>query len=147
MQVGALGSVSYEGSAHRHREQLCNGMATIRLEQLDENEEEMPRKINIWNLLTRNTALKDTRRTPARDDEAYRAGRKVYDSTRWQRLRRMQLAEFPLCRVCACAGAHIDHIKTIRAGGEPYDQANLQTLCASCHSSKTATEMRISTIN
>lgn len=52
----------------------------------------------------------------------------------------MQLAEFPLCNMCNGIGAHIDHIVPLRAGGAPYDQANLQTLCASCHSKKTRRE-------
>ena len=49
------------------------------------------------------------------------------------------------CRNCGrvCANkreAHADHIVPIAAGGERYDLANGQTLCASCHGSKSARE-------
>ena len=49
------------------------------------------------------------------------------------------------CRQCGrvCSGnkeAHADHIVPIAQGGERYDLANGQTLCASCHGSKSASE-------
>jgi len=49
------------------------------------------------------------------------------------------------CRACGrvCSDhreAHADHIVPISQGGERYDVANGQTLCASCHSRKTARE-------
>ena len=34
----------------------------------------------------------------------------------------------------------VDHIQPIAKGGARYDPANLQSLCASCHARKTATE-------
>ena len=65
---------------------------------------------------------------------------------RWQRLRRMLLAEQPLC--ADPFGQHggyparatdVDHILPRRAGGD--DSAdNLQALCHECHSRKTASE-------
>ena len=62
---------------------------------------------------------------------------------RWQKLSRMHRRRFPLCadpfgvhgeRIEP--GAHVDHIVPLARGGTN-DAANLQTLCASCHSRKT----------
>jgi 5-methylcytosine-specific restriction protein A len=51
----------------------------------------------------------------------------------------------PLCRECKKsgiikAGQMIDHLIPIRDGGEKYDHENLQTLCWSHHSEKSANE-------
>lgn len=35
---------------------------------------------------------------------------------------------------------HVDHITPISDGGHPFDESNLQTLCAECHEAKTARE-------
>lgn len=46
-------------------------------------------------------------------------------------------------KVIAAKGeAHADHITPIRQGGDRYDIANGQCLCASCHSKKTLAETR-----
>ena len=34
----------------------------------------------------------------------------------------------------------VDHIRPVQGGGDPYDLANLQTLCRSCRISKTRGE-------
>ena len=60
---------------------------------------------------------------------------------RWQRLRKMQLAREPLCRECDGIATQVDHIVPKSEGGTD-DQENLQSLCHSCHSRKTAREMR-----
>ncbi len=67
---------------------------------------------------------------------------------RWRKLRKMFLNAHPLCAdpfgVHAAAGeivqaTQVDHIKPKRAGGrDSWD--NLQALCDSCHSRKTALE-------
>lgn len=60
----------------------------------------------------------------------------------WRRLRTVVLAEEPLCRHCRTRPAtEVDHIRPHR-GDETlmWDRANLQGLCKSCHSRKTATE-------
>lgn len=70
-----------------------------------------------------------------------------YDA-RWCRLRKMFLAQHPLC--ADPYGAHaergelmpateVDHIQPRRDGGSD-DWDNLQSLCKPCHSRKTATE-------
>ena len=63
-----------------------------------------------------------------------------YDSTAWRRFRAQTLRQRPLCQVDGCgqASRHLDHRVPIRAGGAPLDPANVQALCASCHSRKTA---------
>jgi 5-methylcytosine-specific restriction protein A len=62
----------------------------------------------------------------------------------WQRLRAWKLREEPLCRHCRKRGritpaTQVDHILPLRRGGTN-DTSNLQSLCHSCHSRKTAAE-------
>ena len=78
-----------------------------------------------------------------RVDNRISAARRGY-GRRWQRLRLMQLARHPLCKHCQDAGiitaaTEVDHILARRAGGSDA-MANLQSLCKSCHSKKTAAE-------
>lgn len=68
---------------------------------------------------------------------------RVYDTRRWRRLRLLQLREYPLCAHCERRGItqaanEADHILSIERGGEPFSLANLQSLCKTCHSRKTA---------
>jgi len=56
----------------------------------------------------------------------------------WERIRAAHLRVQPDCVQCGRPGSHVDHI-TPRAQGGTDDAANLQTLCAGCHSRKTAT--------
>lgn len=70
---------------------------------------------------------------------------KFYSSTRWREVRAAQLRADPLCAMCRSAGkltpaTVVDHIKPIKQGGERFDYDNLQSLCWSCHSSKTRRE-------
>lgn len=55
----------------------------------------------------------------------------------WRRIRAAHLELEPDCVNCGRPGSHVDHILPRRQGGSN-DHANLQTLCASCHSRKTA---------
>jgi 5-methylcytosine-specific restriction protein A len=71
---------------------------------------------------------------------------RFYDLRVWRKLRRLKLERDPLCEHCRPTGrlvaaAHVDHIRPISQGGEPLDLANLASLCASCHSRKTARDM------
>ena len=69
-----------------------------------------------------------------------------YSSPTWKRLRKLILVRDAwICAVCGCAAgpsANVDH-KTPHAGnwGLFTDEANLQTLCQTCHSRKTAGEL------
>jgi 5-methylcytosine-specific restriction endonuclease McrA len=56
---------------------------------------------------------------------------------RWRRLRRIVLAQEPLCRMCTAVGRTtaavvVDHIKAKRDGGTDARE-NLQPLCSTCH--------------
>lgn len=69
---------------------------------------------------------------------AYRRG---YDK-RWAKIRKLVLAECPLCQDCkddglVVAATDVDHIVPLARGGT-HDRSNLRPLCHACHSSKTA---------
>jgi 5-methylcytosine-specific restriction enzyme A len=73
----------------------------------------------------------------ATDDRAS-AARRGYDAT-WQRLRRLVLAEEPLCRPCVAAGrttpaAHVHHSIPVREAPElRLVRSNLVPVCVPCH--------------
>ena len=69
-----------------------------------------------------------------------------YQSKDWRRLRKTQLTEHPLCKMCldngkVTAAKVADHIKPILEGGEAWDIENLQSLCETCHRVKTGKEI------
>ncbi len=72
--------------------------------------------------------------------------RGVHDSRLWRdKIRPQFLREHPLCIKCELDGVvreatEVDHIVPIAFGGLKYDTKNLQALCKSCHSKKTASE-------
>lgn len=71
------------------------------------------------------------------------AAARGYDHT-WRRLRRMILTTSPLCVECEKHGrivlaTDVDHIIPLSQGGTNHIN-NLQPLCHSCHSRKTAVE-------
>ena len=73
------------------------------------------------------------------------SAQEFYSSRAWRMKRHRHLTDEPLCRECRKAGritraTLVDHIIPIRQGGEPLDDDNLQSLCASCHSAKSITE-------
>jgi 5-methylcytosine-specific restriction protein A len=77
------------------------------------------------------------------------AVKKLYNSKRWKQMRVAQLAKEPWCATCLEEGKHtfatqVDHIKPHR--GNPqlfFDETNLQSLCRSHHSTKTAKEVLV----
>ena len=87
-----------------------------------------------------------------------RQGQREYDSTRsadptrhfynsraWRRASKVHLSQEPLCRECMkkgqlAAAVMTDHIVPIKAGGDRWGRDNLQSLCRSCHSRKSAEE-------
>jgi len=80
----------------------------------------------------------ETKRRKASDDRRGSASSRGYGS-RWRRVRLVQLAKEPLCRMCADLGTttaarEVDHID-----GDPRNnnRRNLRSLCKSCHSART----------
>jgi len=67
-------------------------------------------------------------------------------SPRWRKASRMFLDEHPLCAECErkgrTTGAYlVDHIESHRGDHEKFwNQSNWQSMCGSCHSSKTNKE-------
>ncbi|WP_237152395.1 HNH endonuclease [Oryzibacter oryziterrae] len=66
-----------------------------------------------------------------------------YSTAAWQRLRQAKLAAVPLCEPCERLGRvtpaqHVDHVKAINAGGDPFPPLEgLMSMCPGCHSVKT----------
>ena len=97
--------------------------------------------------------LSSLRRKPrCKDNLRPSAARRGYGGKRWQHLRRAvflrdkYICQQPGChRICLDSSPdhshrpHCDHI-VAKADGGTDDKSNLQTLCGSCHSYKTATE-------
>ena len=85
-------------------------------------------------------------RQPAAVQPASTYGRdERYHTPAWRQLRLTILEREPICRTCRYVdrisrATQIDHIRPVTAGGDFYDAENLQPLCASCHSSKSAKE-------
>lgn len=84
-----------------------------------------------------------------RDYERARRGfdseRGFYQSTAWRVVRAAFLREHPLCVHCqqrghVVAAVVVDHVQPLKQGGARFDWINLQSLCVSCHNSKTASE-------
>jgi 5-methylcytosine-specific restriction endonuclease McrA len=75
-------------------------------------------------------------------------GPRLYDTARWRAMRKLYFQRHPLCVECQSIGrvvaaSHLDHVRPIEAAPElAWSWDNLQGLCASCHSSKTASSDR-----
>ena len=68
-----------------------------------------------------------------------------YNTRRWRNVSRIYREKNPLCEKCKAAGrvtasAFTDHIVRVKDGGDPYNDTNLQALCAPCHNSKSGKE-------
>jgi 5-methylcytosine-specific restriction protein A len=69
-----------------------------------------------------------------------------YNTSTWLRLRDHQLQVHPLCEWCLAnegrptVANHVDHRTPINCGGDPFPLVGigLASLCASCHSRKSA---------
>ena len=80
------------------------------------------------------------------DAQRPHSGARGYDY-RWQKIRLMYLRAHPICEdpfeihkragELAVAASDVDHITPLQAGGT-HAEENLQALCKSCHSKKTA---------
>ena len=68
-----------------------------------------------------------------------------YKTPEWLHARKRQLNQYPFCAECLKAGKRtratmVDHIVPIKQGGDKFAPNNLQSLCWSCHSRKSAEE-------
>ena len=102
-------------------------------------------------------AMKPTYYRPPSITLAAKGRDRLYDQSRasanawrrqkpWRVLRRMILEQNPFCVECRTRDVYreaneVDHIRAVSAGGDKYDQNNLQALCKSCHSRKTQREI------
>jgi 5-methylcytosine-specific restriction protein A len=80
-----------------------------------------------------------------RPSHQYVNGRRLYNTSRWQKLRDRYAQHQPLCEHCLKAGLsvlgdEVDHIREIEDGGDPWGWDNLQHLCTAHHRAKTARE-------
>lgn len=77
-------------------------------------------------------------------EEARRERAKVYNSSRWQRLRTQHIEQYPLCAECLrkgvyTAGTDVHHIESYTVANPiererlAFDPTNLETLCKQCH--------------
>ena len=67
-----------------------------------------------------------------------RAKHRPHHNRRWQRVRLQQLTTHPLCTACKLEGRltaadQVHHVQRIEEGVAMYDPANLESLCATCH--------------
>jgi 5-methylcytosine-specific restriction protein A len=70
---------------------------------------------------------------------------KFYSSKQWRKVRFYKLGINPLCEMCIDdnilkSAMMVDHITPIRDGGAHVAMDNLQSLCWSCHASKTSAD-------
>ena len=66
--------------------------------------------------------------------------KRFYSRSQWQKLRKLQLSRQPVCQGCGKLANVVDHITPINEGGDPIAFGNLQSLCSSCHNTKTMKE-------
>jgi 5-methylcytosine-specific restriction enzyme A len=82
--------------------------------------------------------------TPAQSARQYNAARdpeiqKIYNSTRWKKIRALKLGQDPLCAPCLARGEttvadRVHHLVEIRDDpASAYDFDNLQSICMRCH--------------
>lgn len=70
---------------------------------------------------------------------------KFYQKREWKALSLRFRQANPLCATCLKAGRIVesqvvDHIISIKNGGDEWEEANLQALCVPCHNAKTVRE-------
>ena len=65
-----------------------------------------------------------------------------YSTSRWQKIRKLKLAESPICEVCKNRFAtQVHHLEKARDNPQlRYDMNNLQSICLWCHAKETQRE-------
>lgn len=77
--------------------------------------------------------------------ERERSNQKFYNSARWRKVARLHKEANPLCVKCKAEGRtspaeFTDHIVRLEDGGDPFNDANLQSLCGFHHNQKSGRE-------
>ena len=89
-------------------------------------------------------SLLPTRLQPTRQQrtaQPVKVADSFYKSPQWLAAREESIAlHFGFCAHCERRPSRlfVDHIVELKDGGEPLEQSNLEPLCGSCHSLKTA---------
>lgn len=66
-----------------------------------------------------------------------------YKSSAWIKTRTAFIARYPACKQCGAKGVVVDHVQALSMGGDPFDWANLQTLCRACDQTKRGREAQV----
>lgn len=72
-----------------------------------------------------------------RERQINRAEPGKYGSKRWRITRRAKLFQTPLCERCGMIATDVHHRRDLADGGDMFDRAGLESLCASCHGRET----------
>ncbi|MCB2077671.1 MAG: HNH endonuclease [Novosphingobium sp.] len=70
--------------------------------------------------------------------------KRIYNTAKWKRLRKLKLQDQPYCEHCKAIGRYVeaiavDHRTAVSQGGNPFPSLDgLASLCLRCHSAKTA---------
>lgn len=77
--------------------------------------------------------------------EKYSTNAKLYNSSAWKQLRKVNRSEYPLCASCLLRGLvveteHIDHVIPHQQDEDRFLVNLFQGLCAPCHTQKTKLE-------
>lgn len=79
--------------------------------------------------------------------ERENSNQEFYNSWPWRKKSKAYRQANPLCVKCMAkdvvtAAKVVDHIVSINNGGDKLNDSNLQSLCESCHNSKSSAESR-----
>ncbi len=94
----------------------------------------------IWNKEHNDDRCPKCRKTTAKvydNNSRNKESNKIYQSKQWKNIRTKQLTNNPFCIRCGRVANLVDHIIEIKDGGAAYDINNLQSMCTSCHNTKT----------
>jgi len=86
----------------------------------------------------KDTGSKQQRPKNTMHQRAYKDSR--YNGRRWRNLRDFVIQSNPFCVECEQVATVVDHVNPVRLGGLFYDITNLQSMCSSCHNSKSSLE-------
>lgn len=81
-------------------------------------------------------------------DADRKAFNNMYSTNHWKQVKKIQLSKHPLCASCLVTGHirsanHVDHLFAwSHIGEEAFKRNVFQSLCASCHTSKTLMERK-----